>query len=99
MAIELLASGTSATRSADKTLAAGKELVIYLKDAAGPVVPLVTRVHIQIKDGAEYFTLHTLDGKDPSGVLKASSDEAMVFAVYREACDSAVGVGATGAVA
>lgn len=96
---ELLADGTTAARSADKTLAATKSVILFLKDAAGPVVPLASCVHVQVKEGSEYFTLHTLTGQNPSARLEASSDVDLVFACYREACEASVGVGVSGTVA
>lgn len=60
MATEILAVGTTAANSTDVTVAAGEQLTVGLKDAAGPAVGNA-RVEIQLKDDAgEYFTIATL---------------------------------------
>lgn len=78
---ELLAIGTADARSADFTLTAGQEAFLILKDAAGPTVDPYASALIQVKIGAEYFTIGELDGqKNPAQVLKAVG----TFAVFRQ---------------
>ncbi len=61
MATELLAVGTTAADSADVVVAAGDQLTVSLKDAAGPLVGNGALVYIQLKDdAAEYFTVDML---------------------------------------
>jgi cytochrome oxidase Cu insertion factor (SCO1/SenC/PrrC family) len=70
MATEVLAVNTTAANSSDVTIAAGDQLTVSLKDAAGPTVGLAARVDIQLKDDdGEYFTVATLSGGKPSLVI------------------------------
>jgi hypothetical protein len=70
MATEVLAVNTTAANSSDVTIAAGDQLTVCLKDAAGTTVALAARVDIQLKDDAgQYFTITTLSGGKPALVI------------------------------
>lgn len=70
MATEILAVGTSATNSSDVVVAAGSQLTVCLKDAAGPAVVAEASVDILLKDDAgQYFSIATLTGLKPALVI------------------------------
>ena len=87
MPAEILAIGTTTTNSADVVVAAGSNLTVCLKDAAGPVVAPNARVRIQLKDDAgQYFTIDTLSPQKPAVVISAAG-------TYRFRRDAAVSCG------
>ena len=61
MATEVLAIGTTAANSSDIVIAAGSQVVLALKDAAGPAITSGGYVKIQMKaDSGEYFDIDEL---------------------------------------
>jgi hypothetical protein len=73
MATEILAVGTTAANSSDVVVAAGSELTVSLKAAAGPRVLPGAFVHILLKDDAgQYFRIGHLNGAKPALVLAAA---------------------------
>lgn len=70
-ASEILAVGTTAANSADVPLAAGAELSVCLKDAAGPTIGPRALVHILRKDDAgQYFRIAQLSTSAPGIVIQ-----------------------------
>jgi hypothetical protein len=70
MASDVLAVGTTAASSTDVTIAAGDQLTVCLKDAAGPIIASGARVDVQLKgDNSEYFTVATLNSAKPGLVI------------------------------
>lgn len=86
---ELIASGTAEADSADFTLAAGEQVTLFLKDAAGTTVNPhgVAQVHIKSADG-EYFMIGKIDTSQPAAVLSAPG----TYRVRRLAAAVAYGV-------
>lgn len=73
MATEILAVGTTAADSSDVVVAAGAQLTVCLKDAAGPVIPNGPVVYISLKDDVgEYFRVDTLRSSKSSVVIIAA---------------------------
>jgi hypothetical protein len=69
-AAELLAVGTTTANSSDVVVAAGAQLSVCLKDAAGPAVLGGALVHISLKDDAgQYFRIGVLRSADPAVIL------------------------------
>jgi hypothetical protein len=69
-AAEILAINTTAANSTDQTVAAGDQLTVCLKDAAGPAVGSGARVDILLKDDSgQYFAVGSLTGGKPAVVI------------------------------
>lgn len=80
MATEILPVGTSAVYSSDVTVAAGDQLTVSLKDAAGPDLPPLAQADLQLKDdAAQYFTVAVLTVSKPAFVIAAAG----VYRFYR----------------
>lgn len=89
MATELIPTGTVDATSADVTLADGASAIIFLKDAAGPVVPADCSAVIQIKTAAAtYFTLGVISGADSARRVFGPA----VYRVFKPASANAFGV-------
>lgn len=74
MPTQILAVGTTAADSADVVVAAGDELTVCLKDAAGPGVLSSALVRVQLKDDAgQYFTIDSLSGARPALIVRAGT--------------------------
>jgi len=67
---ELIAIGTTATSSADFTLASGVSTTLHLKTASG-VIPKGAAVSIELKAGSAYTAIGGLTDKEPARVLAA----------------------------
>lgn len=80
MATELLTYGNTATTSADFTVPASGERIVYLKGGG--------QVRLQLKDGTSYFTVDTLHVNKPAIVLKGGA-EIMTYRLLREAGENA----------
>lgn len=73
MPTQILAVGTTAADSADVVVAAGDQLTVCLKDAAGPRLAANAMVHILLKDDAgEYFRVDALSTARPAVVIAAA---------------------------
>lgn len=74
MPAEVLAVGTTAANSSDVAVAAGDQLTVCLKDAAGPGVLSSALVRVQLKDDAgQYFTVDSMSGARPALVIAAGT--------------------------
>jgi hypothetical protein len=72
MATEILAVGTTAADSSDVVVAAGEQLTVALKDAAGPMVLGGALVHILLKDDdGAYFRVDQLSSVKPALMIVA----------------------------
>ncbi len=86
---ELIAAGTAEADSADFTLAAGDQVTLFLKDAAGPQILADAEAIVQIKSAAgEYFSVGLLNAAGPAKVLAAPG----TYRVKRLAASTAFGV-------
>jgi hypothetical protein len=85
---EIIATGTTQVDSADFTLADGQSANLYLKDAAGPDVTSGAIANVQIKSGAEYFTVGSVTGYYPCMVLRGTG----TYRVRKLASTDAFGV-------
>ncbi len=73
MPTQILATGTTAADSSDVVVAAGAQLTVCLKDAAGPNVVTGSRVEVKLKDDAgQYYKIDTLTPVKPAVVLAAA---------------------------
>lgn len=68
---ELIPSTTAQADSADFTLAAGDSATLYLKNPSGPPLPRDAVAQVQIKSGANYYTVGVLTFLSPGQVLTA----------------------------
>lgn len=93
MATELLAIGTAAGASADFIVAAGGSAMVYLKDATAPDIGPDARIALQIKDGADYFTVDQLTAQKASLRIDGDALAATTYRWWRFACSEGVGVG------
>jgi len=70
MATEVLAIGTGVASSSDIVIAAGSQVTLALKDAAGPNIASGGYVKIQIKgDSGEYFDIDELTAPGRSALV------------------------------
>lgn len=70
MPTQILAVNTTAADSSDVVIAAGDQLTVCLKDAAGAAVENAAQVRISLKDDAgQYFYVDTLTGSKPALVI------------------------------
>lgn len=74
MPTQILAVGTTAADSADVVVAAGSELTVGMKDAAGTTVLGGATVKILLKDDAgQYFEIGELNASRPALVLASGT--------------------------
>lgn len=74
MPTQVLAVGTTAADSSDVVIAAGSELTVGIKDAAGPLVDSTAVILVMLKDDAgQYFRVGQLDVYHPALVLAAGT--------------------------
>ena len=86
---ELLSAGTAAAASGEFTLASGETATLFLKDAAGPRVPVDCVVKVQIKAASgEFFDVGQLDVRAPAQLVQAPG----TYRVVRPESAASVGV-------
>lgn len=84
MATEILATGSSQTRSTDVVVAAGSVDTIFLKDAAGPDLDTAAVVYVQYKDSAgQYYNLKS--GRLDFNRRSTTVTGPLTYAAYRAA--------------
>jgi hypothetical protein len=70
MPTNILTTGATDAQSSDVTVNAGSQLIVSLKDAAGPSIASGAYVFIEIKDDAgAYFRFGELTPNNPATIL------------------------------